>query len=610
MAAEVDQLGRDHFLRIKNAIYRYSLSHESFTIPTIAGLTGFSTTTIAKYVNQMKDNGSLVTLASEDTNKVGRKATIYAIKLDPYYFLGVDVKVFGISFGLMNMNGTMVRIDDDEEYRFDLKSNPIKNLCDKVNSYILGLTDIGKDQISAINFNFRGRVDRGLAENLAKGLGTTCFVENDTNAMAYGEYQSSDQTFKNLLYVYVGWGLGLGIIIDGKLYTGSQGFAGEIGHMPFYDNRVLCHCGKKGCIETEVSISAIQRKLMTKIKEGDASVLSDKVLGGGEVVFSDIMKAMEEEDPLCIEILAETGYELGRILSGMISLFNPDGIMIAGPLTSLPPYFFLEQVMLSIKQYTPRLLNQKITVIPSQLSKDAAVIGACLIARNKSFMNMPESAAEQRKPKSIDVPYIESLEDLEDWKLEATLVRNTAGAAIDVVNWPELYSYAPKCIFRIARSHDYLAVSFSVSGMDLRATVMKDNDRSWEDSCCEFFVSAGEEYYNIEITCIGYIRIGKGTTRNNRELLPNEEVAKVKRWSTLEKKRYDLEGGNYSWSVTMLIPFTVIGLDANNLPRQLRGNFYKCGDHTAHPHFLSWNPVNSEKPDFHRPECFGRLNLS
>ena len=139
---------------------------------------------------------------------------------------------------------------------------------------------------------------------------------------------------------------------------------------------------------------------------------------------------------------------------------------------------------------------------------------------------------------------------------------------------------------------------------------MEDNGRSWEDSCCEFFVSpGGKDYYNIEVTCIGSILVGKGPDRHNRTLLDKAEVARIKRWSSLERKPYDISGGEHSWNLTLLIPFDVIGIDPDNLPEEIKGNFYKCGDKTAHPHFVSWNPIQSEKPDFHRPEFFSSLIL-
>lgn len=210
--------------------------------------------------------------------------------------------------------------------------------------------------------------------------------------------------------------------------------------------------------------------------------------------------------------------------------------------------------------------------------------------------------------KSIRVPFIEGLEKMTDSQVTAALASAGACAGVDEVNWPEAYPYAPECLVRLARGDNGLAISFEVTGLDLRATALEDNGRSWEDSCCEFFISpGGDEYCNIEITCIGSVLIGRGSGRNGRILLAPEDVAKVRRWSSLEKRAYDEQGGTFSWSITALIPYSVIGFDPDNLPKEAKGNFYKCGDLTAHPHFVTWNPIKTDTPDFHRPEFFGTL---
>lgn len=152
---------------------------------------------------------------------------------------------------------------------------------------------------------------------------------------------------------------------------------------------------------------------------------------------------------------------------------------------------------------------------------------------------------------------------------------------------------------------------FHVRGLDLRATVMEDNGHSWEDSCCEFFVTDPYDgtYYNFELTCIGSLLAAKRTSRVNKTMLSPSLLASVKRYCSLDRKEVTIKDRIFCWTVAMLIPFELIGLDKDNLPVSLRGNFYKCGDLTEHPHFLSWNPIKTPKPDFHRPEFFGEIIL-
>lgn len=206
---------------------------------------------------------------------------------------------------------------------------------------------------------------------------------------------------------------------------------------------------------------------------------------------------------------------------------------------------------------------------------------------------------------SIHVP----LADFENQDLDTAL--ELGGARFDVacVNWPQTFPYAPLCSGRIARAEDALVVDFRVSGLDLRAQNTEDNGRQWEDSCVEVFIQDPEDktYYNFEINALGKVLACCGETREGRERRPEEEMEDILRFGQLEAEGPLDEGGIWTWRVGVVIPFELIGIDPENLPHCIRANFYKCGDKTAHPHYLSWNPIDTPKPDFHRPDFFGEL---
>ena len=140
--------------------------------------------------------------------------------------------------------------------------------------------------------------------------------------------------------------------------------------------------------------------------------------------------------------------------------------------------------------------------------------------------------------RQIRVPYIEGLERMNLQELDLAMEKGAAKFAVCENNWPKDAPYAPDCNGSIARTKSHLAVMFHVRGLDLRATAMEDNGRSWEDSCCEFFVTDPYDgtYYNFELTCIGSLLASKRTSRINKTPLSNELLSSVIRHSSLDKK--------------------------------------------------------------------------
>ena len=217
--------------------------------------------------------------------------------------------------------------------------------------------------------------------------------------------------------------------------------------------------------------------------------------------------------------------------------------------------------------------------------------------------------------KTLRIPL---LHDLEEQDLDTALELQGERFTVDNGNWPESYPYAPFCCGRIARTEDSLVVDWRVSGLDLRVRNLQDRGRIWEDSACEIFIQPreGGEYFNFEVNPAGRLVAARGVGREGRESLTDEQFASIVRIVSIEGLDAASEqggtdrGGLWGWRVVLLIPFDVLGLDPESLPASVRGNIYKCGDLTGHPHFVSWAPVGTEKPDFHRPEFFGEFRLA
>lgn len=209
----------------------------------------------------------------------------------------------------------------------------------------------------------------------------------------------------------------------------------------------------------------------------------------------------------------------------------------------------------------------------------------------------------------IEAPFIRNIEQLREREIPLIMRDRLESHPIGCVNWPESYPYAPRVSFRIAHSDDALAIMFEVEEEHVRAVTMDANGPVWEDSCVEFFVAnpVGEGYYNFEINCISTLLAAWRRSRTEAVHFEQELLSRVRHFGSLPRARIDSRGEGQRWWMVEVIPFSLLGL--SRAPQSLRCNFYKCGDGCRRPHFLSWSPVVAPQPDFHRPECFGVIDL-
>ncbi|MDR1918333.1 MAG: hypothetical protein LBQ65_01655 [Tannerellaceae bacterium] len=210
--------------------------------------------------------------------------------------------------------------------------------------------------------------------------------------------------------------------------------------------------------------------------------------------------------------------------------------------------------------------------------------------------------------KNLEVPYLPALDVLDLSSVGFLLENKSQRAYLDVINWVE-YSYKPIVALDIARSDVSLYLRYFVKGNSLRAVYDKDNSPVHKDSCVEFFMKRMEDetYMNFEFNCIGTCDAARRISRESKTSLTEEEYASIRRYSNLERKPFHEKKGVYEWELVVAIPLRLMGLDPQNMPEKVMGNFYKCADETDAPHYISWNPVPVPTPDFHRPECFGEI---
>lgn len=383
---------------LKKRIITHYLYNGSSTITDLAKELDLSVPTVTKFISEMCEEGYINDYGKLETSG-GRHPSIYGLNPESGYFIGVDIKKFAINIGLINFKGDMLELNMNTPYKFENTQEALERLCDLIKNFIKE-TEVNKDKIMNICINISGRVnpesgysfsmfnfsEQPLAEVLAKKIGFPVCIDNDTRAMTYGEYMKGSVTGeKNIIFVNISWGLGIGIIIDGKIYTGKSGFSGEFGHVNAFDNEIICHCGKKGCLETEASGSAFHRIFLERIKNGETSILSNRLKEKNKpLTLDELIEAACKEDPLCIEIVEEIGQKLGKQIAGLINIFNPEMVIIGGTL-SLTGDYITQPIKTAVRKYSLNLVNKDSVIVTSKLKDKAGIIGACMLARSRMF---------------------------------------------------------------------------------------------------------------------------------------------------------------------------------------------------------------------------------
>lgn len=391
------ELGTKNALQKKRIITHY-IYNGSSTITDLAREMDLSVPTVTKFITEMCEEGYINDYGKLETSG-GRHPSLYGLNPESGYFIGVDIKQFAVNIGLINFKGDMVELKMNIPYKFENTPEGLETLCKLIASFIKNIS-IDSEKILNINMNISGRVnpesgysfsqfnfeERPLAEVLTERIGYKVTIDNDTRAMTYGEYlKGCVKGEKDILFVNVSWGLGIGIIIDGKVYTGKSGFSGEFGHTNVFDNEIICHCGKKGCLETEASGSALHRILIERIKNGESSILSDRVgMKNNPLTLDEIIAAVTKEDVLCIEIVEEIGQKLGKQIAGLINIFNPELVIIGGTLSVTGDYL-TQPIKTAVRKYSLNLVNKDSVIQTSKLKDRAGIVGACMLARSRMF---------------------------------------------------------------------------------------------------------------------------------------------------------------------------------------------------------------------------------
>ncbi|SOD19905.1 ROK family transcriptional regulator [Pedobacter xixiisoli] len=380
-------------ITIKKAIVAYFSKNGNSTIADLCGELGLSTPKINNVLNDLIAEG-LVKDFGKLQSRGGRKPNIYGLVMESGYFLGIDVKKSHINIGLTDLQKNLVHVKSNIPYSLNNNEESLNQLCELINNFIKE-APVKREKILGAGLNLSGRInyatgysysffhfnEEPLSRVIERNIGLRIFLENDSRAMAFGEFSAGVvHEEENVLFLNMDYGMGVGIMISSQLYYGKSGFAGEFGHIPFFNNEILCSCGKKGCLETEVSGWALVRKFKEKLIEGSTSVLSN--MPADDIKLSDIIEAAIKDDVLAIELVAEVGEKLGKGIAVLINIFNPEMVILGGSLAETGEYIRLP-IKSALNKFSLSLVNNDTQLKMSKLGEKAGVVGACLLVRNR-----------------------------------------------------------------------------------------------------------------------------------------------------------------------------------------------------------------------------------
>lgn len=381
---------------LKQLIVKCLLSVGDATILELSTELQSSIPTITKAVNELIAD-ELIVDSGKISNSGGRRPSLYSLASDKTFFLGVEASRSGTSMGIQNLKDEFISIELGIPFILENSYESLVEFCKRINKFVSD-SQIDKSYIMGVCVNLSGRINsregfsynyfftenRPLVEIISEQIGLPVYLENDTRAMALGEFtQGAVEGEQNVIFLNYSWGVGIGIITDGKLYYGKSGYSGEFGHSPLFDNETLCHCGKVGCLETEASGWVLVEKFKQALQNGRISAITiDSHSTSTQQYHKIISGALIKEDSLCIELITKQSEVIGRALASLINVLNPELLIIGGDFSQLGDFVMLP-IQSSLKKYSLSLVNRDVTIKKSILGRRAGVTGACRMIKEK-----------------------------------------------------------------------------------------------------------------------------------------------------------------------------------------------------------------------------------
>lgn len=321
----------------------------------------------------------------------GRRPDLYNLLPHNFFVLSIVMERYQTKIAILDNHFNYVVSAKTYDLDISNEADPISALH-KMVSILISDAKFDINKLTGIGISMPGLVDakeghnhtfiihtdqlRSLQQALEDTFKKPVYIQNDVKSYTVAEKKFGLAKDKSdVLVLLMDWGIGLGIIMDGKLRTGTSGFSGELGHIPFVDDGILCYCGKRGCLETVASGIALAQKAKDGIQSGAYSLLnklSDREIN--EIEPHVVIDAANQGDQYAIKILADVGGQMGKCIASLIQLFNPEMIILGGKMADAKQYITIPMQQ-AINTYCMSQIREKNTIVTSKLGIDAGILG-------------------------------------------------------------------------------------------------------------------------------------------------------------------------------------------------------------------------------------------
>ena len=376
----------------KKRIIKYLYRNNELSQAEISKTLHVSAPTSIMYLNELVENGYIENRGKGDSIG-GRKPNMYGLKKDSVYVIGVDLGRKFLEIAIFNNDMEKVANSKLPSIPLDNKEQVINIIYDGTIS-LLKESNIEQEKIIGIGISMPGLInsEQGinytylyndeelLADSFQQKFNRPVFLENDSKARALAEMRHGGaKDSNNALVIQIDWGLGLGMILNRKIYKGNSGFAGEFSHIPIDENGVLCNCGKVGCLETLASGNALVRLTLEGLKENKHSKLYETFIHKKENITPIlIIDAAHNGDRFAISMINEVGKSLGKGISYLIQILNPEIVILDGILSKAKEYL-ITPIKQSLYNHCLPKVREDTQIILSPLGDDIGIIGSATV---------------------------------------------------------------------------------------------------------------------------------------------------------------------------------------------------------------------------------------